>query len=271
MKKLLRIGIIGCGSIGTEIAKAIENGTISATLEAVAETDRAKAEAISEVGGGGVNILNVPELVSAVDFVVEAASPGAFPEIMKDVIKGKKPVLIMSVGGLLRFGDILETLVKENIKVYLPSGAIAGLDAILAGGIAGIESIEITTRKPPKGLKGAPYLEKNGINLEGLTEEKVIFSGNVYEAIEGFPANINVSAVLSLAGIGPEKTRVTIVADPATKTNTHEIKASGKFGKILTRTENIPSPSNPKTSYLASLSAISLLKKITSEGIKVGS
>ncbi|MFQ5952709.1 MAG: aspartate dehydrogenase domain-containing protein, partial [Candidatus Omnitrophota bacterium] len=134
---------------------------------------------------------------------------------------------------------------------------------------AGIESVTITTRKPPKSIKGAPYLSENNIDVEGIKEETVIFEGNALDAIKGFPKNINVSALLSIAGIGPEKTRVKIVVSPEYTRNTHEIEVKSKAGTIKTRTENVPSPDNPKTSYLAALAAIASLRGYF-DSIKIG-
>ena len=127
----------------------------------------------------------------------------------------------------------------------------------------------MTTTKPPKALEGAPYIVKNKINLNTITTKTIIFEGSALEAVDAFPANINVAASLSIAGIGAEKTKVKIVADPNTGKNMHEIVVEGVFGKLTTSTENLPSPNNPKTSYLAVLSAISMVKKIVGN-VKVG-
>jgi len=183
--------------------------------------------------------------------------------------KNSTDIMIMSVGGVLGNEDLLKKLDKSNIKVYMPSGALAGIDAIKAAGCAGISSVTLVTRKPPKGLEGAFYIEKNKIDLKKIKKETVVFSGNVNEAVKGFPKNINVSAILSLAGIGAKDTHIKIVVVPGSTTNSHEIIAQGVFGKIVTRTENVPSPTNPKTSYLASLSAIATLKGIV-KNIKIG-
>ena len=127
----------------------------------------------------------------------------------------------------------------------------------------------LTTRKPPEGLKGAPYVIRHNINLGKIKSEKVLFEGDAFRAMEGFPANINVAATLSLCGIGPGKTRVKIIASPSIKRNIHEIEVEGSFGKLVTRTENIPSPDNPKTSYMAILSAMATLDGIL-ESVTIG-
>ncbi|MBA7660637.1 L-aspartate dehydrogenase [subsurface metagenome] len=175
----------------------------------------------------------------------------------------------MSVGGLLGNEDLLDLAKKKDCKIYLPSGALAGLDGVKSASVGRIDSITLTTRKPPEGLKGAPYIIRNKIDLDAIIKETVIFEGSANEAVEGFPKNINVSAALSLAGIGAEKTRVRIIADPNLKRNIHEVEVKGEFGRLVSRTENLPSPKNPKTSYLACLSAIATLKGIVSS-IKIG-
>ena len=114
------------------------------------------------------------------------------------------------------------------------------------------------------GLVGAPHVEALGIKLETIEKETLLFEGTASEAVKAFPANVNVAATISLAGIGFERTKVRVIADPTLSRNVHEITVEGEFGKLSTRVENLPSPENPKTSYLAALSAISTLKKILS-------
>jgi aspartate dehydrogenase len=203
--------------------------------------------------------------------VLEAASQEAVRKLIPKALKAKKDVMIMSTGALADeklFHEIRELAEKNNLKVYLPSGAITGLDGIKSAGDE-IESVMIKTTKPPKSLEGAPFFEKHPMNLNEIKKPTVIYEGNAEEAVKLFPSNINVAASLSLAGIGPKKTKVQIVADPNIKSNIHEIIAEGKFGVLKSRVENVPSPDNPKTSYLAALSAVATLKKI-GEAIQVG-
>ncbi|MFH1283697.1 MAG: aspartate dehydrogenase [bacterium] len=262
MKKIKKIGIIGCGSIGTEIALALKKKLIPAKLIAVCDKDPKKSKQLIKSLKLPVKNLTLNKLISSVDLVVETASVDALPEIVEQVIKYGKELFVLSAGGLLKDRFLLNRILRNNTKVYIPNGAIAGVDAVQAGSIAGIDEVSLITRKPPEGLAGAPYIKKNKINIESLKEEKVIFTGSVFEAIEGFPANINVSAVLAIASNRIGRTKVRIIADPNIKRNIHEVSVKGKFGTIFTRVENVPSPSNRKTSYLAILSAISLLRMI---------
>lgn len=258
-----KIGIIGCGNIGANLAKFIDKELPrQAVLSAVADIDTARAEQLAKTLKSAPRIMSVADLIAACDIVVEAAKGAVVPEIAKEAIARKKTLLMMSSGGLIGNENLFAEADAAGAHIHLVSGAIAGLDAVKAAKLAGIESVEITTRKPPKGLAGAPYIVEKGINLDALTGETVIFEGNARDAIKGFPANVNVACTLSFAGIGLEKTKVSIITSPAMKTNSHEIRVKGAFGEIHTVTDNLPSPENPKTSYLAVLSAMAALKAI---------
>ncbi len=200
------------------------------------------------------------------DLVIEAASQGAVRQYASKVLKAGKDLMIMSVGALadseLR-EEIRRSAYSTEKKVYIPSGAIAGLDGIKAAVIGGVNHVTLTTKKPPKGLIGAPYFEQIKMNPNELKEPKVIYEGSALEACRLFPANVNVAAALSLAGIGSEKTRVRVVVDPTIRRNIHKINVEGEFGELEVCIKNVPSPDNPKTSYLAALSAIATLRKIT--------
>jgi aspartate dehydrogenase len=268
---MLKIGIVGCGAIGQEIARAIDGGLVAAELCAICDVDRGRAETLARSLRGGAKVLEQSGVVRASDLVVEATAQAVAPGIIREVLAASKDVLVMSVGGLLKHYDELRGLAERaGRRIYVPSGAIAGLDAVKAAMVGTVTRVVLTTRKPPKGLMGAPYVVENKIDLDGLREASVIFSGCAAEAVPAFPANINVAAALSLAGIGPERTMVRIIADPACERNTHEIEVEGDFGRLLLRAENVPSPSNPKTSRLAALSAVALLRRLTAT-VVVGS
>jgi aspartate dehydrogenase len=175
--------------------------------------------------------------------------------------------MILSVGALAdeELRRRIEDLATDNsCKVYIPSGAIVGLDGLKSASIGEIHSATITTRKPPRGLAGAPFVIRNNIDLDRINVPTVLFEGPASEAVKAFPANVNVAATLSVAGIGFKKTEVRVIADPTITRNIHEITVVGSFGEFTTKVENVPSPSNPKSSYLAQLSAIATLKKISS-------
>jgi aspartate dehydrogenase len=260
--------------MGTQIALAIDSGQIPATLTHVFDESKEKSALLVEKLTSKPEIVENSHLLSSnpVDIVVEAASQDAVKDVSLSVLQNKKDLMIMSVGALLdeSIYDILSDACTDFKKtIYLPSGAIAGLDGIKS--VKGeLESLSITTTKHPRSLKGAKFFENSDINLDEINSPTVIFEGTAKEAVSLFPANINVAALLSLTGIGSEKTGVKIVADPNTDKNTHHIVADGTFGKMTFTIENYPDENNPKTSRLAILSAIETLKKYCSNDIQIG-
>jgi len=255
------IAIVGCGAIGSALAEyAGKNLTSYIAKMILCDIDPGKAGALAEKFNDTKITGDMDEAVDKADLVIEAAAGRIVPDLLKACIDKGRDVMVMSIGGLLGKEGLLDEAREKGIVVMLPSGAVAGIDALKSAKIAGIESVGITTRKPPASIKGAPYLLEKGIDVEVLTEPTVIFEGNALEAIKGFPKNVNVSALLSIAGIGARETRVRIVVSPEYTRNTHEIEVKSKAGTITMRTENVPSPDNPKTSYLAALAAITSLK-----------
>ncbi len=269
---MLKIGIIGCGAIGTEICKAIDAKLIKAQLVAVCDRSEERGGRLLGALSNKPRLLSVDDLISESDIVVECASAAAVREYGLEVLEKGKDLMILSVGALTDPG-LLEKLVKtaaaHHSRIYIPSGAIAGIDGLKSASIASIDKVMLTTTKNPEGLKGAPYIIKNNIDLCSFREKTLLFEGNAEEAITAFPANVNVAASLSLAGMGAKETRVRVFVDPGAVRNIHEITVEGAFGKFTCRIENIPSPGNPRTSFLAALSAIATLKKIT-EPLQIG-
>ncbi|MFH1798238.1 MAG: aspartate dehydrogenase [Candidatus Omnitrophota bacterium] len=255
------IGIIGCGAIGTALAEYADKN-LMAYIDKIVLYDNVVGTAeilVKKLKNASIAGSEV-ELIKKVDLVIEAASPEAVRGLLKEVFARKKDIMIMSVGGLLGNEGFIDEARKKGLRLMLPSGAIAGIDGLKSAAIAGIESVTLITRKGPKSIKGAPFLLENHIDAEKITKETVIFEGSAAEAVKGFPKNINVSALLSIAGVGAEKTKVKIVVSPEYTKNIHEIEIKSKAGIITTRSENVPSPENPKTSYLAALAAIASLK-----------
>ncbi|WP_209309509.1 aspartate dehydrogenase [Haloarcula amylovorans] len=272
----LTIGILGCGTIGSEIAAAIADGTIDARLGAVYDRHPERAtDTISAFAPSEEPTLadSVTALASAVDLVVETAGHPAVAEHGKRVLDAECDLMLLSVGALVdneRRSALLAAAERTDASIHVPSGAIAGLDAIKASAVTGeLEDVTLSTTKPPAGLEGAPYIGENDIDLSALTEPTTVFEGDAAAAADAFPSNINVAAALSLAGIGVTETTVTIVADPAKENNVHRIEASGSAGRIETEVQNVASPTNPKTSYLAALSAIETLREMTAT-LRVG-
>lgn len=265
----LGVGIIGCGAIGTVLAQAIDNRQAGdVCLVMIYDKTAEKAKALSNKLKNKPKIAENPEeLIECRDIglVIEAASQEAVASFAVKTLKAGKDLLIMSAGALVdsKLENELRCVARENSrKVYVPSGAVAGLDGIRSSAIGGLKSVILTTRKPLEGLKESKYfMEKYG--NKRIEKPTVIYEGPAYEACRLFPANVNVAATVGLAGIGAEKTIVKIIADPRVKRNIHDVEVKGKFGELKVHVENVPFTDNPKTSYLAALSAIATLKKIT--------
>lgn len=266
----LKVGIIGCGTIGSEIARACQTRLKNyIDLAGICDLIEEKAELLQKSLKDKTPVLGLDDLVKRSDFIVEAAAAKISADILKKAINGKKDVLIMSIGGLLGNENLLENARNAGIRVYLPSGALCGIDGLKSASIGRIDSVTLTTRKPPQGLAGAAYITKNNIDLSSIKEETIIFEGTADDAVEGFPQNVNVAAILSLAGLGAANTRVRIVTSPDYTKNIHEVEIKSESGNITTRTENLPSKVNPKTSQLAVFSAIATLEGVVSS-VRIG-
>jgi len=265
----LKIGLIGCGSIGTIIAEAIDTGRVG-DVELSAVYDIVKEQAERLVGRLSKRPLiaeSADELIKSVNIrlIVEAASQEAVRQYALKVLEQDKDLMIMSAGALIDedlFGRILASSKRRGRKIYVPSGAIVGLDNIKSAAIGKIHEVTLTTRKPPLSFEGAPFIKSSKIDLRALREPLLLYEGPARDAVKLFPNNVNVAASLSLAGVGPDNTKVRIITDPEAKEIIHEIHVKGEFGEFETKTINKPFPNNPKTSYIAALSAIATLKKI---------
>lgn len=235
-----------------------------ATLVAMTSRSQDKARAFVDSLNKPVPVLPLDEMVQQVDIVVEAAIGAALDDIARETLSAGKDLMALSGGALLDRQDLYDLAWDNGATIYVPSGAIAGLDGVVSASAGRIDSVTMTTRKPPGGLKGAPGVADLDYDLDTLQEPRVVFEGPTALACKLFPANVNVSAALSMAGIGPDKTTIRIYADPTVTKNTHEIVVEGEFGRLAIKIENTPSPTNPRTGLLSALSAIASLKKITS-------
>ena len=254
----MRVGIIGCGAIGTDIAIYADTMNEIEKIYLFDKDKKAEDKLIKKIHKAKCKL--VKDFLDDVDVVFEAASQKAVYEYAEIVLAAGKDFILMSVGSLFddKFRHKLEDIArKKHCKIHVPSGAVCGIDGILSASIDKINEVTLVTTKPPKSL---------GKDFDRRT---VIFRGNARDAVKDFPQNINVAASLSLAGVGFDKTRVEIVADPVATRNSHKILAHGGFGRLRAEIENMPHPNNPKSSYMASLSAIATLKRIANP-IQIG-
>lgn len=265
-----RIGIAGCGTIGRKIAAELDAAAApSAVLGGITSRNMERAAQFAATLGCAPPVVELERLVEIVDLVIEAAPASAMESIATATLSAGKDLMALSGGALLERSDLFSLAERNGATIYIPSGAIAGLDGVAGGCVGRIDSLTMTTRKPPDGLKGAPGIELSAVNLEAISEPTVVYEGPALEACRLFPANVNVSAALSLAGLGPSKTRIRIYADPTVDKNTHNIVVEGEFGRLSILIENIPSETNPKTGKLSAMSALATLRKITST-VQVG-
>jgi len=264
----LTVGIAGLGAVGLNVARALEEGIPGLTLAAIAVRDRDKARRNLPGAGERIPIVAAEALAQSCDIVIECLPPQLFRSVGVSVIDRGKIFMPLSVGQLLDNWDLVERAKKTGARILAPTGALLGLDAVRAAAEGTIHSVTMVTRKPPSGLEGAPYLVDRGISLKDLKAPAKIFDGSAREGARGFPANVNVAAALSLAGIGPDKTRLEIWADPALSRNTHRIEVDADTARFSMAIEGIPSE-NPRTGRIVPLSVIAALRGLVAE-IKVG-
>ncbi|WP_047247380.1 aspartate dehydrogenase domain-containing protein [Maribacter thermophilus] len=258
----MRVAIIGFGNIGKYLAEWIVNDP-GFELRYVVARKEIDAEKI------GLKYKSIKfrkeitsELINDVDIIIECANKEVVSQLLKfeEIDRIGLKLIVISTGGLYQNKEVIKRL--KNCEIVIPVGAIAGLDAIKAVNDE-ITSINLKTTKHPKSLEGAPFFDQSEIDLSSINTVQTIWEGRVDEAISQFPKNINVAASIYFASKCEDLT-IKIVADPNTSSNMHEITCEGGFGKIYTRTENKPSPTNPKTSFLAVKSVVSILRNMNS-------
>jgi aspartate dehydrogenase len=275
-----RIGVIGCGTIGSELALAIDKSQIKNAVIVFLYDTITNASLIlkDKLHNNDPSLFSkFSQLISSssynkADIIVEAASQSAVKKFAKKIVSSNKSLMIMSTGALSD-SKLLEELYaatkKNDSRIYIPTGAIAGIDAICSTKHL-LDSVMLTTTKNPKALANAPFFNLKNIKFENIKKRTLLYDGNAEAAVKMFPTNINVAVILGLAGIGTRRTRVRVIADPHTNRNEHEIIAKGRFGEISIVVSNIPSRRNPRTSFLASLSAIECLRRICEDNIRIG-
>jgi aspartate dehydrogenase len=267
--KVRRVAIAGLGAIGLKIAEVLDQGVPGFELTAVSANDHEKARSRLAHLSKKIPVVGIDELEALADIVIECAPAALLSSIAKPFLSVGKTVIVLSVGAILDNEDLI-TLAKQNGgQIVVPTGALLGLDAVTAAAEGKIHSVRMVTRKPVRGLVGAPYLIENNISIESIKEPLRIFNGTPRQAAIGFPANLNVAVALSLAGIGPDLTTLEIWADPALTRNTHRIEVDADSASFSMQIENIPSD-NPKTGRITALSVISCLRKMSAP-LRIGS
>ena len=253
----MKVGIIGCGAIANIITTSIVSEESNIEIAYFFDKDIERAENIASLAGG-VAVLDFEDMLKDVDLVLECASPDSVKHFAPIVLERGIDMIVMSIGAFMDtdfYTDVLKIAKDNNAKIHLPSGAVVGLDGIKAVAKFGLKEVSLVTRKSPKSLG------------KDIDTEEVLFEGKASDAVKEFPLNINVAATISMAC--NRDIDVKIIVDPKVDRNVHEITARGDFGEFKTITMNYPCAANPKTSMLAALSAIRLLKSFN-ETISVG-
>ena len=253
----MKVGIIGCGAIANIITTSIISEENDIDISYFFDKDIERAENIASLAGG-VAVLNFEDMLNDVDLILECASPDSVKHFAPIVLEKGIDMIVMSIGAFMDkdfYTEVLKIAKDNNAKIHLPSGAVVGLDGIKAVAKFGLKEVTLVTRKSPKSLG------------KDIDTEEVLFEGKASDAVKEFPLNINVAATISMAC--NRDIDVKIIVDPNVDRNVHEITAKGDFGEFKTITMNYPCAANPKTSMLAALSAIRLLKSFN-ETISVG-
>ena len=264
-----RVAIVGLGSIGSRLARALDQGIEGLTLAAVSAQSIDKHRDWLAKLDKPPAALPIEALADAADIVVECAPSGLLRSIVAPVVSRGKTAVVLSVGALLANDDLIAMAKAHGGQIVVPTGALIGLDAVTAAAVGTIHSVRMTTRKPVRGLLGAPYLVEHKIDIEPIKAPLKVFEGTAREAAMGFPANVNVAVALSLAGIGPDRTRVEIWADPTVTRNTHRIEVDSDSARFSMTIENVPSE-NPRTGLITPLSVIACLRKLHAP-LRIGS
>jgi aspartate dehydrogenase len=267
--RIRTVAVAGLGAVGQTVARALDRGIPGLQLVAVSARNRERAASIVASFQSNIPVQHLEQLAETADIVVECLPSAVFPLVAEPALQGGRTLVVISVGALLAYPHVTDMAAKYGGKIIVPSGALLGLDAVQAAAQGNINSIRMITRKPPAGLAGAPYLRENGINLDGLSQPMRIFEGTARNAIKGFPANVNVAVALSLAGIGPDNTRIEIWADPTIDRNRHTIIIDSDSACFEMSINNIPTTENPATGKITALSVVAALKKMCSP-IRIG-
>ena len=265
----MRIGIIGGGTIARLFLDHIARGDLGEARVVAILGREASARSRALAAEYGVELAATLDrlLETRPKVIVEAAGHEALCAYAERVLSAGVDLIVLSAGAMAddALRDRLEAAARASgALLYVPSGGIGSLDAIKAAVVAGVDEVEIVSAKPPRAWKGIDYVERLGVDLDRLSTPYVLYDGPARAGVKHFPQNVNIAAVLSMAGIGFDRTRLVALADPTITTNTHTIRAKGKTGEIAITLKNVPSPENPKTAWLACYSALAALRQLQS-------
>ncbi len=259
---MLNVAIGSVGTVGEAVARRLDKGVSGLRLVAVSANNREAAEQRLSNLTQPVAVLPLDELAERADVIVECAPAAVFPQIAQSAIANGRTFVPISVGALLSNWQLVDEAANRGARIRVPSGAILGLDAIRAAAEGEINSVTMVTRKPPAGLKGAPHLVNNNINIDAIDEPVRVFAGSAREGAVGFPANVNVAAAVALAGLGADQTRLEVWADPSIDRNTHTVTVDADSARFEVHMQSIPTEQNPATGRIVAQSVVSTLRSL---------
>lgn len=267
----MRIGVAGIGAVGAEVARSLDRGDVpGCRLDGVAVRTFERAAELNDTLQQPVPALDFAALADQSDCVVEALPPALFGDLAKPVLRAGKHLIALSASQLLGRDDLISLAEENGGHILVASGAMLGLDALNAVNIGKIHTVKIVTRKPVDSLVKAPFVARSGIDLTALREPMQVIAGSVNEVAREFPANVNVAAAISLAGLGPDKTRMEVWADPSLTRNTHLVEVTSDSSDFTMSIQNRPSAENPATGIITARSVIALLRRFHAT-LQVGS
>jgi aspartate dehydrogenase len=258
----IRVAIAGFGAIGKQVAQFVDNGIPGLRLTAVSAKNLEKAQEAAAVLRGPVAIVPVEQIAEHGDVVVECAPAAILPVIAEQTLRAGKHLMVVSSGALFKSLHLVDLARQHGGKITVPTGALLGLDAVRAADLGKIESLTMETRKPIRGLEGAPHFADDPAQITGLSDPKLVFEGTAAQAIEGFPANLNVAVSLGMAGPGPEGVSMRVWADPTVTRNTHTIELKSDSADLVMTIRNIPTDENPRTGRITALSVVAALRRL---------
>lgn len=272
---MIRFGILGCGNIGRFVIRNLARPEFK-QLSLQVLSDVPKKELLLKELAAAHRCAYTIDPDTLIDrqlqLVMEAATPAVVKRHVPPLLRAGIHVLAMSVGAFAdeeMLAEAARAAEAGGSRLLLPTGAIAGLDYLKAAQLEGLEEASITITKSPKSLAGAPHFQNNPVDLFALCEPTAVFAGSAREAISGFPANVNVAVAVSLASVGPDKTWVQVICDPAATQTRFNIRARGATGEMQIELTNFVSPDNPRTSYQACCSALATLRRF-SDSLQIG-
>ena len=267
----LKVGVAGLGTIGLQVARTLDAGDIPG-LALVAACSGSRDKAIRSIAdfANPPDVVEANELAAKSDIVVECVPKAAFLAIATEALQQGCTLITVSGAAILANAAVVDLAAESGGRIVLATGALLGLDAIRAAAEGTIHDVRMVTRKPPKSLRGAPYLEQHDIDVMAFDSATQVFAGTAAEGAIGFPSNVNVAAAVGLAGIGADRTSLEIWGDPALQRNTHTITVDADSARFTMSIENVPSEENPGTGKITALSVIAALRAETAT-LRVGS